>query len=115
MRLCTAQEWESACQGGERSRWPYGNHYKAEICNLRGDSVEVTGARNKCRSTFAIFDMSGNIAEWVAEGGIRGGSALDRTRGQCSLKRANPDEQSAFSDVGFRCCADAIASPPPSD
>lgn len=115
MRLCTGAEWEAACGGANGSRWPYGPRYKPEICNLKGKAIDVAGARAACRSSFAIYDMSGNIAEWVEEGEIRGGSALDRSRGRCSQLRPNPGRQSAFSDVGFRCCADAIASPPPSD
>lgn len=115
MRLCTGAEWQLACGGAEASDWPYGKRYKPEICNLKGRTIELAGSRPQCRSSFATYDMSGNIAEWVEEGEIRGGSALDRSRGKCSQVRPNKGGQSAFSDVGFRCCADAIASPPPSD
>lgn len=115
MRLCTGAEWEMACGGADASTWPYGQRYKPEICNLKGRTIELTGSRAQCRSSFATYDMSGNIAEWVEEGEIRGGSALDRSRGKCSQVRSNRGKQTAFSDVGFRCCADAIASPPPSD
>jgi serine/threonine protein kinase len=114
-RLCTGAEWESACRSEGGGSWPYGDRFRAEICNLKGSTIEVTGNRSECRSSFGVYDMSGNIAEWVAEGQIRGGSALDRTKGRCSQLRSNPTLQLAYSDVGFRCCADAIASQVPSD
>ncbi len=115
MRLCTAEEWEASCRDAGDTNFPYGKRYKPEICNLRSSAIELAGSRDLCRSSFGIHDMSGNIAEWVAEGQIRGGSALDRSRGRCSHERPSPERQTAFSDVGFRCCADAIASPPPID
>lgn len=115
LRLCTAEEWEGACRAHGRGSWPYGERFQAEICNLRSGSIGLAGARTECRSSFAIYDMSGNIAEWVEEGQIRGGSALDRTKGRCSQLRSEPGRQSAYSDVGFRCCADAIASQASSD
>jgi hypothetical protein len=52
--------------------------------------------------------MSGNVAEWVSEGLVRGSSTEDGGDGRCSRnqKRRGGGEE-GFADVGFRCCADA--------
>ncbi len=109
-RLCTAAEWEHGCRGNGIESWPYGDMFQAEICNTRTEEVGPSGAWVQCETPLGVHDMSGNIAEWVARGEIRGGSAGDQTTGRCSQVRKNPGEQEAYSDVGFRCCADAIAS-----
>ncbi len=109
-RLCTAAEWEHACRQDGVESWPYGGRFQAEICNVRTDEVGASGSWPGCESPLGVHDMSGNIAEWVATGEIRGGSASDQTTGRCSQVRKNPGEQEAYSDVGFRCCADAVAS-----
>jgi sulfatase modifying factor 1 len=38
-RLCTANEWETACRGSRRAQFPYGNDRKAKACN---DDVRAT-------------------------------------------------------------------------
>ncbi len=114
-RLCSAAEWERSCRDRGVTSWPYGSRYEEEICNISGGKLGLTGALTQCRTSLGVYDMSGNVAEWVAEGQIRGGSASDRSKGRCSQVRPNPGAQDAYSDVGFRCCADAIDSKTRSD
>ena len=114
-RLCSAQEWELACRDRGVSSWPYGTRFDEEICNVASDRAGLTGSYSRCRTSLGVYDMSGNVAEWVADGAIRGGSASDRSKGRCSQVRPNPAAQTAYSDVGFRCCADAIDSKTRSD
>ena len=111
-RLCTAREWEHACRGEGGASWPYGNAVRPELCNTQTNQVEVVGARTACRGHIAVWDMTGNVAEWVEEKQIRGGSATDKTDGRCSQRRASPGRQSAYSDVGFRCCQDLSPDEP---
>jgi formylglycine-generating enzyme required for sulfatase activity len=33
-RLCSAKEWETACRGEHQTRFPYGNDYRLEPCNV---------------------------------------------------------------------------------
>lgn len=114
-RLCSAEEWELACRDRGVSSWPYGTRFDKEICNVASDRAGLTGSHSRCRTSFGVYDMSGNVAEWVADGSIRGGSSSDRSKGRCSQVRPNPAAQTAYSDVGFRCCADAIDSKTRSD
>jgi hypothetical protein len=60
--------------------------------------------------------MSGNAAEWDAEGGVRGASATDGTRGRCSEPRPGGKPRLRArdrADVGFRCCAEPLAKVTP--
>ena len=79
-RLCTAAEWQAACQGMNNTTFPYGNNYVAASCNgndyLTGmgktPTTIPTGSDTACASvistnpTVALFDMSGNVKEWTA-------------------------------------------------
>lgn len=114
-RLCLATEWETACRGEKGASWPYAQAFREEICNIRGGEVEPSGQRSECQNHLGIFDMSGNVAEWVEEGQIRGGSSSDESEARCSQRRSNPERHPSYSDVGFRCCTEAIASQEPSD
>jgi eukaryotic-like serine/threonine-protein kinase len=107
-RLCSPAEWEDACLGPERARFPYGSSYVARKCNARGLEVAPSGSFPECMSASGAIDMSGNAAEWDSGGAARGASAVDGTRGTCAGKReVTPD--SSLADVGFRCCADPVA------
>jgi hypothetical protein len=80
-RLCTAAEWQAACQGSSTSnKFPYGTTYVASNCNgndyLTAMSMTPTPLPTgtaPCKSVISagppvlqIFDMSGNVKEWVA-------------------------------------------------
>jgi hypothetical protein len=106
-RLCTGAEWERACRGEDGASWPYGSAYVADRCNVRGGAgarLGPAGSHPACVSAAGAFDMSGNAAEWVAEGMTRGGSAGDRDDGRCSRVTKRKDGFAA-DDVGYRCCA----------
>lgn len=75
-RLCTKEEWLDACNGGGNSAFPYGNLYDGAKCN--GADFQATpaplpvGNAAMCLSdqgdpavTDDLFDMSGNLKEWV--------------------------------------------------
>ena len=109
-RLCTKEEWMAACG---QSAYPYGDTYKPGTC-VDGDAVEVglTGGKPDCKSSSGIFDMSGNLREWV-EGGILmgGGYSSASTEGTCDSAKAISDPLSYTPSAadGFRCCADVSA------
>ncbi|RMH41867.1 MAG: hypothetical protein D6689_09990, partial [Deltaproteobacteria bacterium] len=111
-RLCAPDEWERACRGPRHYSFPYGQAYR-RVCNAtpgEPGAIEPAGSRPDCVSAEGVYDLSGNVAEWVAGGRARGGSAVDGTDGRCSRKRrADPDRP--HGDVGYRCCADLGASP----
>ena len=95
-RLCSMKEWHRACQGKRGSLYPYGNHWKAGKCNsdrphllsLRFGAdarrwryedfndptldqepgfLEKTGAFNQCGGDHDVYDLVGNLHEWVSD------------------------------------------------
>ncbi len=108
-RLCTPDEWENACRGANGVSWPYGDSFRRTVCNVEGgvEAIAATGAHPACVSAVGAFDMSGNVAEWVRGGEVRGGSAADGGDGRCSHVSRRGRESVGYSDVGFRCCVDA--------
>lgn len=89
-RLCSEDEWVRACEGPKGKPFPYGSKYDAGRCNDDGkflapnwkllggwpseaaqaeverlDQSEPSGARDGCRSDEGVFDLTGNVGEWV--------------------------------------------------
>ena len=116
-RLCTSAEWQAACQGAAANFYPYGNSYSPTACNGVNtepfDRAVPTGSFATCRSAGGVFDLSGNLAEWVTElsspdGLLRGGAYSDSQLQLRCTSRATPASVSSdLPTYGFRCCADA--------
>jgi formylglycine-generating enzyme required for sulfatase activity len=77
-RLCTAAEWQDACNGSGNTTFPYGGAYVASSCNgwdytsrTTGATTIATGTATACVSDQSnamgdeLYDMSGNVKEWV--------------------------------------------------
>ncbi len=120
-------EWWLACTGNGVNEYPYGNTFQSTGCNGGGYSDSSGGVADvpvggvgtaTCEGTMpALFDMSGNVAEWedacddAAGAGdhcrARGGSfASDATGLRCDAAGADaPSTRDATSpSIGFRCC-----------
>ncbi len=144
-RLCTSEEWQVACQGPERTTYPYGERREAHRCNDDGrgkhplidlterlglapeqmwrDSMEhpminqlpntlrKTGERSGCTNAYGVFDMVGNLHEWVddAAGTFRGGFYMDtRINGEgCRYVTTAHNRRYHDYSTGFRCCMDS--------
>lgn len=114
-RLCTIDEWTYACRNGSDAPaagahvYPYGNRFDPERCNTNDNGgLAPTGSFALCHNMFSMFDMSGNVAEWVmnegsmsfAYGGFHGsGAPAAACDSRLSLGRG-----AQFNHVGFRCC-----------
>jgi hypothetical protein len=102
-RLCTATEWQWACSGLEGYTYPYGWHFEKDKCNARGvNELETTGLRHHCRGKFGVYDMVGNIFEWVT--GPDGKPALmGGPYSKCQTVSPGVGG-SAKPQTGLRCC-----------
>jgi hypothetical protein len=143
-RLCSSDEWESACRGPRQTQFPYGNERKGHVCNddirhkhpvievamLIGipenrmwydgmnqplinqlpESLLETGARAECTNDYGVFDMVGNLHEWISDpnGTFRGGYYMDTTINGDGCSYATTAHGFTYHDysTGFRCCAD---------
>jgi formylglycine-generating enzyme required for sulfatase activity len=136
-RLCTEDEWVAACRGNPPHRFPYGDAREEGACNDRGTSplrvlysdpyhagpmndprlnqqpntVARTGQYARCTNRNGLFDMVGNLHEWVASphATFRGGFYQDaHLNGEGCAYRTTAHVASYHDySTGFRCCADA--------
>ncbi len=169
-RLCSRSEWVRACKGKHGFRYPYGNKGKRGACNTgkphllekyygnkrRSWTYEIfndpkldqePGFLGKasdyetCQSDEGIYDMVGNLHEWVADkvdsdiedilardeverrkqpwkvgnGIFMGGffSTTDEHGPGCTFTTIAHEPQYHDYSTGFRCCEDAKLPPAP--
>jgi formylglycine-generating enzyme required for sulfatase activity len=78
--------------------------------NRLSGTIARTGTHAKCRSSYGVFDMVGNLHEWVADprGVFRGGYYLDTHQNGdgCDYRTSAHDADYRDYSTGFRCCAD---------
>lgn len=139
-RLCSSDEWLRACQGPSTTTYPYGDVYQDGACNdeyeghpvinyfgtsdgiwdsehmndpginQQNNTVAQTGEFSACVSAEGIYDMHGNLHEWVsdADGTFRGGFYADAAiNGSGCLYRTTAHSMEYYDySTGFRCCKD---------
>jgi hypothetical protein len=82
----------------------------------RLDQSVPSGSMETCRSGFGVYDMPGNVDEWVVNdgpprekskwAGLKGG-AWGHVRNQCRPQTFSHEPEFTYYFVGFRCCRDA--------
>lgn len=153
-RLCKESEWEQACRGPGGSSYPYGDAYKKGACNegrprnpvndcfgngpgvftyenmndpccvMWPDTVAPGGSFGGCQTPQGVFDLHGNLHEWVdaltpgGNGVFRGGFFVDAKLNGAGCSYRTTAHRPSYHDysTGFRCCADpspASRRPPP--
>lgn len=126
----TGSEWAVACTSGGEHHYPYGDRYDPAACNTESRTAEpeksedvASRATCQARAPFAaIYDLVGNVAEWLdacdGRAGkvdrcvLAGGSFYrdDLTPEQMSCSESTHPEprDNKYQTIGFRCCADAL-------
>lgn len=115
LHLCTEAEWSLACAGRAGRRWPYGNTYVPDRCQDEAQARQdhsggpaPSGANPDCRTPEGVYDLSGNLWEWVrtteGRGVLAGGGwNISAGLGQCRA-RAHPAAGYEAAETGARCC-----------
>lgn len=107
-RLCGRAEWSRACGGASGQRaFPYGQQHQQDRCveaSAGGvpQNLSRSAARDGCVTPEGVYDLAGNVAEWVHEGVAMGGDPTT-ARSSCRTQR-RADPGTAHAAVGFRCC-----------
>lgn len=136
-RLCTDEEWTLACEGAGRLPYPYGYVRDKSACNFdkpyripndqryadpatraeeseRLDQREPSGSRQACVSGYGVFDMTGNVDEWVNlergshqkapfKSALKGGY-WGPVRNRCRPITATHNRWHFGYQIGLRCC-----------
>ena len=141
-RLCSEDEWVRACQGPHGRRFPYGDTHRASACNDdrawipvswqslarwpddaavaeagRLFQADASGARADCVSEEGVYDLTGNVAEWVRRDGPAPRPGYDHVLKGCYWAGCyhEPEPNCLFRnsahpgtfrtyEAGFRCC-----------
>ena len=136
-RLCTEQEWLTACSGAipidedgdgvfsrdlaQGRQHSYGEHYREGWCadSRKSDDTRplLTGDHPKCATPEGIYDLEGVTKEWVGvtidKAVLKGGSYKSGASARCAYYKDSEAPDTRDDSIGFRCCSggdpDALA------
>jgi len=129
-RLCTQEEWVATCQNAavvddnrngkigddliEGTEFAYSDFYEEGACNDKQEResgrVAMTGNFPRCVTPTGVFDLNGNVLEWVGAteqtAVLMGGLYYEAEKASCF--RVQETFGAGFNNkgTGFRCCKD---------
>ena len=143
-RLCRVAEWSKACRGPDAQSYGYGARREPGRCNDKGrnpvlrlygrghwnwatmnrpelnqldNTLARTGEHSGCTNGYGVYDMVGNLHEWVADasGTFYGGYYQDVAsvgHGEgCGYQTTAHEARYHDYSTGFRCCVDIAGTP----
>lgn len=106
-RLCDKDEWISACIGISRKQYSYSDKYIENKCNVSSESISSSRNYYGCVSDFHVYDMIGNLPEWVINTELNKGEMLggkyDSDKSISCYTSENTVSNIPITS-GFRCC-----------
>jgi formylglycine-generating enzyme required for sulfatase activity len=113
-RLATKAEWEYAGRGGDPgiAAWSYtyagGNILDEVGYQVFGPTLDAIAVRSKRPNRLGIYDMTGNVWEWVYEKGVVGASfASQLTQVTYFISPKTAAGAPGSGDIGFRIASNA--------
>jgi len=121
-RLPTEVEWVRAARGDKNQKYPWGDEWRDDAAASREGRVRAVKSYPSGASPFGVYDMAGNVWEWVADDGqkqieiketgqveviqgkvVKGGAALEKPEMISAVARGvvPPDKKNEW--IGFRC------------
>lgn len=136
-RLPTEAEWEKSARGPNGHEFPWGDTWKAGMSDTESEQwdregVAPVGSYKTDKSEYGVYDMTGNVSEWVADwyqaypgndyksdnfgekfkvvkgAGWGGNGHYTLHLFERSAYRGDFPPTGNYADVGFRCAADQV-------